>query len=131
MIEALSLTQTLAFFIGLYFLSAGIGLWRDRASAVAMLREFQTKPALGYLSGVAVFAIGAAMVGLHNDWSSVLSGFVSLVGWAALLEGVLLLAVRDRFLELVSSFAMSDKFLQAMAIAVVLGGVVLLLCALT
>lgn len=131
MFDSLTLTQGLAALIGLYFLAAGVGLLRDRDVVMSMFQELKTQPMLGYLAGVVTFAIGAAMVGLHNDWSTWLSSFVSFIGWGALLEGTLLLAARTWFLELFEGLMTSEGFLKAMSFATIAGGVVLLWCALS
>lgn len=131
MFESLTLTEGLAALIGLYFLAAGVGLLRDRTSLLPMFQELKAQPMLGYLSGVLTFAIGGAMVGLHNDWSTWLSSFVSLIGWGALLEGTLLLAARTWFLELFEGMLTADGFLKAISIATIVGGAVLLWCALS
>lgn len=131
MFDSLTTTQGLAALIGLYFTAAGIGLLTDRARLGPMLQELKAQPMLCYLSGVVVFAIGGAMVAVHNDWSTWLSGFVSLVGWAALLEGTLLLAVGNRFVSLFEDLFTSDGFLKVISFAVIAFGLVLLFCALS
>ncbi len=131
MFDSLTLTQSLAALIGLYFLAAGIGLLRDRDSLAVMFKELKAQPMLGYLGAVLAFVIGGAMVALHNDWSTWLSSFVSLIGWASLLEGTLMLAARSWFLELFEGLLTSDGFLKAISYATIAGGAVLLLCALS
>lgn len=126
MFESLTLTHGLGAIIGLYFLAAGLGLFCNRAQVGQMFRDLQDQPMLGYLSGVLAFAIGAAMVGVHNDWSTWLSSFVSLVGWITLLEGTLLLAVRNWFLGLFGGWFHSDGFLKIISSATMVGGVLLL-----
>lgn len=130
MFDALTLTQGLAALIGLYFVSAGVGLLRDRAGAAAMFQALKTQPMLGYLGALIAFAIGGAIVAVHNDWSSWLAGFVSLVGWVALLEGVLLLAAREWFIGLFDNALTRDGFLKAAAIATIVAGIAVLVCAL-
>lgn len=130
MFESLSLTQSLAALIGLYFLAAGAGLLRDRDVVTGMFQELKAQPMLGYLSGVLAFAIGGAIVSVHNDWSTWLSSFVSLVGWISLLEGTLLLTARTWFLEMFEGLLTSDGVLKGMSVATLIAGAVLMWCAL-
>lgn len=130
MFDSLTVTQGLASLIGLYFLAAGIGVLRDRDSVGAMFQELKAQPMMGYLGALIAFCIGGAIVGVHNDWSTWLSSFVSLVGWAALLEGTALLAARTWFLELFEGLVTSDGFLNVISYATIAGGLVLLWCAL-
>ncbi len=131
MFDSLTLTQGLAALIGLYFLAAGIGLLRERECLGPMFQELKAQPMLGYLAAMVAFSIGGAMVALHNDWSTWLSSFVSLIGWAALLEGTLLLAARTWYLGLFEGLLTSDGFLKAISVATIAGGIVLLWCALS
>ena len=126
MLENLTTTQFLAGLIGLYFLAAGPGLLSDRNSFSGLLKELNTQPMLGYLGGIIAFAIGGAIVGVHNDWSSLLSGFVSLVGWISLAEGVLMLACRKWYLGLFTRIALSPGLVTAFGLGTLIIGVVLI-----
>ena len=92
--EAL-MTETLARFLGLYMLAAGIGLALNGAALPKMLEEMRQSTFAFYLGGLIAFAIGATIVGLHNDFSSGLAIVVSLIGWVSLAEGVVMLALPD------------------------------------
>ena len=98
MLGELSLTEFLALAFGLYMIAAGIGLLSEGDNYNQILSEFKDNAALGYIAGIMAFALGVVIVRLHNDWSSVVAGVVSLIGWAALVEGVLMLAFRRAFL---------------------------------
>lgn len=124
-------TDILTALIGLYFLAAGTGLLRDRAGALRMIADLKTQPVVGYLAGLFTFVLGGALVAVHNDWSTLQSGFVSLIGWAALIEGVLLLSFRDKFLSAFDGMFSSDSVLKTMALVVMALGAVLLFVALT
>ena len=99
MLGELSLTEFLALAFGLYMIAAGIGLLSEGDNYNQILAEFKDNAALGYIAGIMAFALGVVIVRLHNDWSSVMAGVVSLIGWAALVEGVLMLAFRRQFIE--------------------------------
>lgn len=92
MIETASITTLqLAMLIGLYELAAGFVSVTGRIDWTAMLDEFDRSPALAFVTGFVVFAIGGTMVMVHQRWSDPLAMIVSLVGWIALAEGLLML----------------------------------------
>ena len=84
------------------------------------------QPMFGFLGGIIAFVIGGAIVGVHNNWNSLLSGFISLVGWMSLLEGVLMLAFRKWFLGLFARLTLSSSTVSAFALATITLGVVLI-----
>ncbi len=126
MVATLSVTQILAVFIGLYMVAAGIGLLTGRNSYVTMIEELRENTALGFLTGAFVFALGAAMVAVHNLWTGPLEIVVSLIGWAALIKGALLLAMRRPFLDLVHVVPFTAATAVPYGIAVIVLGAVLL-----
>jgi hypothetical protein len=126
MIETQSTTQILAVFIGLYMVAVAIGLLTGRGSYATMIDELRDNTALGFLTGAFAFALGAAMVAVHNLWTGPLAIVVSLVGWAALIEGVLILAIRRRFLDLVKVVPLAGAAEVPFGIAIIVLGVVLL-----
>ena len=125
MIETLSTTQILAVFIGLYMVAAGIGFLTGRGSYATLIDELRDNTALGYVTGAFVFALGAAMVAVHNLWTGPLAIVVSLVGWGALVEGVLMLAIRRTFLGLVKVVPLTPATLVPCGIAAIVLGAVL------
>jgi hypothetical protein len=125
MIETLSVTQILAVFIGLYMVAAGIGFLTGRGSYATLIDELRDNTALGYVTGAFVFALGAAMVAVHNLWTGPLAIVVSLVGWGALIEGVLMLAIRRTFLGLVKVVPLTPATLVPCGIAAIVLGAVL------
>ena len=129
--QALATTLTLTTLIGLYFAAAGTGLLIERNNINAMFKQMIDQPMLGYLGGLIAFAIGSAMVAVHNDWSSGLAGFVSFIGWAALIEGVLMLSVRKWFLGLFANLTLSQPFITTIGAATTSVGLVLLWAGLT
>ena len=81
--------------------AAGIGLLNDRDSYATLIGDLSDYTALGYVTSVFVFVLGAVMVADHNLWTDPLAVVVSLIGWAVLIVGVLMLAIRRQFLGLV------------------------------
>jgi hypothetical protein len=131
MLAKMTTTHTLAALIGLYFLAAGVGLLVERDKASELMRDLTSQPMFGFIGGIMAFAIGGAIVGVHNNWNSLLSGFVSLVGWGSLLEGVLMLACRRWFLGLFARWTLSPSIVTAFAVGTLLAGAVLVWAAFT
>lgn len=130
MFSALTTTELLAAFIGLYFVAAGVGLILDRDSYAKMVTALVDQPVWGYFGGLFAFIIGSAIIAVHNDWTSVLSGFVSAIGWIALIEGVLILAARKWFLTFFASLSFSGSVVSGFGLTTGFIGVVLILSAL-
>ena len=126
MIETLSVTQILAVFIGLYMVAAGIGLLTGRGSYATVIDDLRDNTALGYVTSVFVFVLGAVMVAVHNLWTDPLAIVVSLVGWGALIEGVLMLAIRRPFLNFVRVVPFTAATMVPCGIAAIVLGAVLL-----
>ena len=80
----------------------------------------------GFLGVIIAFVIGGAIVGVHNNWNSLLAGFVALLGWASLLEGVLMLACRKWFLGLFARLALSSSTVSVFALGTLILGLVLI-----
>ena len=118
MIENLTVTQLLATFVGLYLMAAGIGLLRERDSYSKMLNEFRDNTALGFVTGAFVFALGAAMVSVHNLWTGPLAIIVSMIAWWTIIKGFCLLAIRNQFLRLADAIAMENGALLGTLIIV-------------
>ena len=126
MLETMTITQVLALFIGLYCLGAGLGLVLDWKGFRTIMEELRDYSLTGFLTGVVTFTLGALIVTLHNDWSSLLSSIVSLMGWGALIEGFLLLAIRRSFVALFSGFPITAKTMIPYGIFAILLGVFLI-----
>ena len=126
MIETFSVTQILAVFIGLYMVAAGIGLLTEPNSYATMIDELRANTALGFLTGAFVFALGAAMVAVHNLWTGPLAIVVSILAWWTLIKGVLLLAVRRQFIGFANVVPFKSANGVPFGIAVVALGAVLI-----
>ena len=126
MFEAFTLTQSVAFLLALYMLSAGIGLLTDSETFAGVLDDFIDSPALTYLAAIMAFALGGTIVFLHNLWNTPLEIIVSLIGWAALIEGILMLGFRRPFFTLVGAIPLNEGFMKAYGIFVLLLGAALM-----
>ncbi len=119
------LTLALAKALGLYMIAAGLSgvaapqRWRD------MIDGLRASPALAYVTGVLVLAIGAAIVLVHGVWSDPLAIVVSLIGWAGLIEGVALIAYPEPVLALGASLVRPGATRPFAILAIVLGAALL------
>ncbi|PZO79115.1 MAG: hypothetical protein DI629_10390 [Mesorhizobium amorphae] len=90
------LTERLAIAIGGYALCAGVGVLLDPRRFIIMLEALRERPASSYITGVAVYFLGAGILAAHFRWGNTLEAAVTLVGCAAVLEGAAFL-VSPRF----------------------------------
>lgn len=121
-----TLTETLARILGVYMAAAGIGLLLDPKAYDGVMENFRANPALAYISAVLVFALGAVLVTLHNQWGSWPEILVSLIGWGALAEGVLMLAVRRSYFALVARIPLGLGMLRGFGVFTLILGVIYL-----
>ena len=129
MIEtAVPLTLQLAILIGLYELAAGIVSLSGRMDWTAMLDEFERSPALTFITGFVVFAIGGTLVLVHDHWTDPLAVIVSLIGWIVLAEGLLIMVAGRPLLLL---FRPLVGYRRTIGAAASLFGVALILAGLT
>jgi uncharacterized protein YjeT (DUF2065 family) len=119
-------TLALAKAIGVYAIAAGVGgliapqRWQD------MIEEMRTRPGLTYVTGAFTFALGAAIVLVHNVWTDPLAIVVSVIGWAAAIEGVILLVAPEPLLKLGASMVRPAVARPYAIVAIVLGAVLLI-----
>ncbi|MDJ0612709.1 MAG: hypothetical protein QNJ29_03470 [Rhizobiaceae bacterium] len=122
MLESLNITQLLSLFFGLYFLSAGAGMLFDRDAIPSMFTTMREDPAVGFLTGLFAFVVGAIIVSVYSQWDGIFETVISLFGWIALAEGILMLAVRKQFLGIFSSMLGNRGLITSFAVlAVALG----------
>jgi hypothetical protein len=122
MLENLSITQTLALLIGLYFISGGIALLSDRPIMFGLMRTLAEQPLTAYLAGIMAFAIGGTILAVHWSWDGVLASVVTAVGVVALLEGVALLAARKWFTGVVDRLMGAGLYGPVTGVAIIIGG---------
>jgi uncharacterized protein YjeT (DUF2065 family) len=127
MIADATLTEILARIFGLYMLAAGTGLALNGADLPKMLEEMRQSRLAFYLGGLIAFAIGAATVSLHNDFSGPLAIFITLFGWVALAEGVIMLAFPKAMRTFAGKFVAMTGTARIWGAGVAAFGVVLLI----
>ncbi len=123
MLNTLNLTDFISLMFGVYMIAAAISLLLMNDDFPEMMEEFIENGALGYLTGIVVFALGVVLVRIHNDWSGWQAGFVSLLGWGALIEGVLMIAFRRQFIGAFLALSYQPTVLRIFGIVVLLAGI--------
>lgn len=93
------MTVWLSVLLGAYLLAGGIGILMRGDRWTEMIADFERSPGLVMIAGAIAFAVGAAIVSLHNVWSDPAAIIVSAVGWMALVEGLVLIAAPDLWLR--------------------------------
>ena len=126
MLQSLTITQLFATFIGLYMVAAGIGLLVDRNDYDTLIVDLRENIALGFITGIVVFVLGATIITFHNIWTDPLSIVISVFGWGALFEGLVILAFRKSFLTLVNLVPLSPAILKFFGFFAILVGAWLL-----
>jgi len=121
------LTLSLAKAFGVYMIAAGLSGLVARERWQAILTNFREKAGLTYISGVFVFALGAAIIFVHNIWTDPLAILISLIGWVAAIEGLILIAFPEPLLKWAASFLRPGAVFAFAVFAMVLGAVLLLL----
>ncbi len=127
----MTLTSTIALAFAAYMIAAGLlGLF-DRDRFRTIIEELRRSPALTYITGIFVYALGVAVVLVHDNWSDGLGIVVTLIGWAAVVEGLVLLARPGLLLEFAGKLVGSGGRQWISISALVLGGVLALIALMT
>jgi hypothetical protein len=100
MTTAIPLTLHLLVLIGLYELAAGVAGFTGSISWQAIIDESDRSPALTFITGFMVYALGGVVILFHCIWTDPLAIIVSAIGWIAAVEGLLLMAVPRPLLAL-------------------------------
>jgi hypothetical protein len=116
------LTLRLAEAIGIYLAAVGIGGLVRRDRWTGLIAEFERSPALTFVTGGIVFAIGAAMFGVHHTLHDPLAAIVTVFAAAILIKGLLLVAIPDALFGLARPLAGLIRIwpIAALALGVIL-----------
>jgi lipid-A-disaccharide synthase-like uncharacterized protein len=125
---AIPLTFHLLVLMGLYELAAGVAGFTGRISWLAILDEFERSPALTFITGFMVFALGGVVILVHCIWTDPLAILVSAIGWIAAVEGLLLMVAPGPLFAFSRRLAGNQRLISLLAIAF---GLLLILLGLT
>lgn len=110
------LTLRFAEAIGIYLAAVGIGGLIRRQSWSAIIEEFERSPALTQVTGAVVFAIGAAMFGVHHTLIDPLAAIVTVLSAVIAIKGLLLVAIPDALLGVARPFTAVIRFWPIVAL---------------
>ena len=128
MTTVIPLTLHLLVLIGVYELAAGIAGLTGRIDWSALIDEFERSPALTFVTGLAAFAIGAAINLAHHHWTDLPAIIVSAIGWIAIIEGVMLMVCPKPLLRFSRGIVRNQKLISILAAGI---GLVLIVAGLT
>ena len=130
MAASLGMSDLLGLFIGLYLVAGGVALLREPDLYRQIMVVLRENSAVGFLTGLIAFLIGAVIISVHARWDTVMAFIVSLFGWIALLEGLALIAARPEFLDFAGRLMLKGSALRIAAVAAVVIGALLFVVAL-
>lgn len=92
-------TILLAKVCGLFLVIVGTAIALSRHEFVNVVADFARERLLRTVVSAIELLAGLFMVMLHNDWSSVPAGIISLFGWMLVVEGVVYLTLPNETVE--------------------------------
>jgi hypothetical protein len=113
---AIPLTLNLLILIGLYELAAGFAGLTGRIDWQDLLDDFERSPALTFVTGFAVFAIGGAITIAHHHWTDLPAVIVSAIGWIAVFEGLLIMVWAKPLLSFSRDLIANQRAVSLMAL---------------
>lgn len=84
--------DTVCVIFGIYALAAGLGMVIEPGRATRVLDEFDTSPALVYVTGAFMFFLGAGLLALVDDFATVTRGIATILAACMIIESLLMLA---------------------------------------
>lgn len=119
------LTVLLAKVIGSYMVIGGVALLiRKRFFMSAFSSLVEDKGQRFLLSAIDIL-FGLFVINLHQDWSTLPAGIVTLVGWVSFLKGVVAVFAKDSALEKFATQFKVKKWYFPEAIVVIVVGLYL------
>lgn len=115
------LTLHLAKAIGVYAIAAGLGGVLAPRRWMEIVDGLRRDQALIYVTGVLCFAIGTAILLVHNVWTDPLAIVITLLGWVVAIEGLLLLVLPEPLLRFASGLVLPGPTRVFSVIALVFG----------
>lgn len=86
------IADTVSVIFGVYALAAGLGMVIEPARAARVLDEFDSSPALVYVTGAFLFFLGAGILAMVDDFATVTRGITTVFAAAMIIEGLLMVA---------------------------------------
>lgn len=87
----MELSIFVAKFLAVIYLSVGFAVVIGKISFERLIDDFESSPALTYVTGAFTLLLGMLLVEHHNIWEKDWPVLVTLVGWGAILKGIMLI----------------------------------------
>lgn len=100
----MELTILLAKIFGLYMLVMGVAIFMNKKHFVGAIIAVAKERFAQIIAGAFALLIGLWMVNVHNDWSSVPAGIITLLGWIGIAKGFLYLFLPEANLAKVTHY---------------------------
>ncbi|MDP3739023.1 MAG: hypothetical protein Q8R02_16635 [Hyphomonadaceae bacterium] len=127
MFETLAVTTLqLARVYGLAIIILAVAALATPTRMGAAIADFERSPGLTLVTAIFTLFLGLALVVLHNHWTDLLAGLVSLMGWVILIKSLLLLAAPAGLLKFASAAGASPGRVRLWGVIVLILGAVFL-----
>jgi hypothetical protein len=111
------LTIQLARIYGVVAFTAALAALLSPKRMGLIIADFETAPALVFMSALFALILGLVMVMIHNLWTDIAAILVSLFGWIVLIKGILLLAAPEGLLRFAAASASSPARIRLWGVA--------------
>lgn len=121
----MTLTILLAQVFGIYAIITGLAVLANRRHIMLGVAALVEERFAQLVAGMLTLLLGAFLVNIHNDWSTLPAAFVSFFGWAALVKGILYLLLPEASLNKLIKKVNQRRWYMIDGIIVLLYGVYL------
>lgn len=116
------ITMLLAKVIGLYLSVGGLAIVLKQKEIRAAERHFKSEGMLRFSLALLVVMLGLVYVVGYSDFTSFISGFLTVFGWTILLKGLMLLFIDGGSLDsLIKQFDKKEIYYGAGAVMIIFG----------
>ncbi len=118
----MDVTIFLAKVLGMYMLLGGIAVIVRKRFVMSAVASLVEEKGARLILSVFDILLGLIIVNLHNDWSTITTSIISLIGWVAIVKGLTGVFLKDSTLEkFVQWFRAKNLYMYDGAVAIVLG----------
>ena len=112
--------------LGLAYFGVGLGAVISPQYYLKVLKSYAESPAVVYLNGFVILAIGYLLVAYHNIWVFDWPLLITVVGWIALFKGLFMLVQPKLYVDLSKKLKQSVGFFRTQAILIAMLGILFL-----
>lgn len=119
------LTILLAKVLGSYIAIAGAAILTRKRFFMSAFSAFIEDKASRFLLAAIDMLFGLFVINMHNDWSTLPAGIITLIGWGGLVKGVIAIFAKDSSLEKFAMKFKEKKWYVAESIVLIVVGIYL------